>query len=218
MSAPLKLFGTVGGVDKTGIINIQVKFWVATLPECYRYVPTDLGITLPLMSRTFSQSEGGPESTGEAGYEVTLHYEGAEVDFKYADNQITFEFDASMAEEPIESHPSFDKIATKYGWDAAKKKGVPSLNLSHPHLDKEGKGWVVIEIEVDEDKWKTTKAAVIQVDSLKSTEKLKGRHPIAYLTQESDTDLKCFQVEYFNIQHRTDGKDKTPTRHFFWPV
>ena len=102
--------------------------------------------------------------------------------------------------------------------DAAKKKGVPSLNLSHPHLDKEGKGWVVIEIEVDEDKWKTTKAAVIQVDSLKSTEKLKGRHPIAYLTQESDTDLKCFQVEYFNIQHRTDGKDKTPTRHFFWPV
>ena len=131
MSAPLKLFGTVGGVDKTGIINIQVKFWVATLPECYRYVPTDLGITLPLMSRTFSQSEGGPESTGEAGYEVTLHYEGAEVDFKYADNQITFEFDASMAEEPIESHPSFDKIATKYGWDAGTKEFPKTIKSSN---------------------------------------------------------------------------------------
>ena len=121
MSSPLKLHGTVGGVDKNGVVNIQVKFWVATLQECTRYTPGDLGITLPLVSRTFSQSEGGPESSGEAGYEVTLHYEGAEADFKNSDTQTTFEFDATMTEEPIQSHPSFDKIAKKYDWRTQEK-------------------------------------------------------------------------------------------------
>ena len=120
-STPLKLHGTVGGVDKNGCINIQVKYWVATLPECYRYTPTDLGISLPLVSRTFTQCDGEAESSGESGYEVTLHFEGAEADFKYSDTQITFEFDASMAEEPIQSHPSFDKLKKKYGWSTADK-------------------------------------------------------------------------------------------------
>ena len=120
-STPLKLHGTVGGVDKNGCINIQVKYWVATLPECYRYTPSDLGISLPLVSRTFTQCDGEAESSGESGYEVTLHFEGAEADFKYSDTQITFEFDASMAEEPIQSHPSFDKLKKKYGWSTADK-------------------------------------------------------------------------------------------------
>ena len=120
-STPLKLHGTVGGVDKNGCINIQVKYWVATLPECYRYTPSDLGISLPLVSRTFTQCDGEAESSGESGYEVTLHFEGAKADFKYSDTQITFEFDASMAEEPIQSHPSFDKLKKKYGWSTSDK-------------------------------------------------------------------------------------------------
>ena len=141
MSSPLKLFGTVGGVDKTGVINIQIKFWVATLPECYRYTPTDLGITLPLVSRTFTQSEGGPESSGEAGFEVTLHFEGAEGDFKNSDTQVTFEFDASMTEEPIQAHPSFDKLKTKYGWTTEKAfpETMPASTGTGSSLSKDAK-------------------------------------------------------------------------------
>ena len=102
--------------------------------------------------------------------------------------------------------------------DSKNKQPIPVLDVSHPKLDKDGHGWIAIEIEVDADKWKTTAASIVQVDSLKSDAKLKGRHPLAFLTKKADDSIECFQVEFFNLQHRTDGKDKTPTRHFFWPV
>ena len=102
--------------------------------------------------------------------------------------------------------------------DAKKKKDVPTLNLGSPKFDKDGLGWIVVEITVDSDKWKTVSAEIKQVDTLKADSKLKGRHPIALLTQRDNGSIDCFQVEYFNLQHRTDGKDKTPTRHFFWPA
>lgn len=112
MSAdPLQLLGTGGGVDKNGIVSVDVPMWVATLGEALR-ASVDLGLGIPLVSRNFKQSE-------EGGYEVTLHYEGLEDEAK--DDQTTFEFDVSMSEDPIESHPNFDAIAEKYGWDEVEK-------------------------------------------------------------------------------------------------
>ena len=105
----------------------------------------------------------------------------------------------------------------KISGDLAKKKPVPSLDLARPKFNDEGMGWIAVEIEVDADQWKTIKAEIQQVDSLKADTKLKARHPIALLTLPDGGNLDCFQIEYFNLQHRTDGKDKTPTRHFFWP-
>jgi len=101
--------------------------------------------------------------------------------------------------------------------DARKKKGIPTLDLSAPEFNDDGLGWIVVEITVDPDQWKTTAAEIKQVDTLTADDKLKGRHPIALLAQRDGGNPDCFQVEYFNLQHRTDGKDKTPTRHFFWP-
>jgi len=37
------------------------------------------------------------------------------------------------------------------------------------------------------------------VDSLKADTKLKGRHPLAFLTQNDDETIACFQVEFFNL-------------------
>lgn len=115
MSAdPLQLLGTSGGVDRNGVLSVDVPMWVATLREVLNVRP-DLELGIPLVSRTFKQSE-------EGGYEVTVHYEGLDPNGKDpAEEQITFEFDVSMSEDPIEAHPSFDTITEKYGWDEVER-------------------------------------------------------------------------------------------------
>lgn len=113
MSAdPLQLLGISGGVDRNGVLSVDVPMWVATLREALSVRP-DIDLGIPLVSRSFKQSE-------EGGYEVTVHYEG--LDGKEpADDQITFEFDISMSDDPIEAHPNFDTIAEKYGWDEVER-------------------------------------------------------------------------------------------------
>ena len=64
---PLQILGIGGGVDKNGVVSIEVPFWVASLSEAISHKPS-LDITLPLVSRNFKQAEDG-------GYEVTLHDE-----------------------------------------------------------------------------------------------------------------------------------------------
>lgn len=107
----LQLLGTGGSVDRNGIVSIDVPMWVGTLSEALS-VSATLDLDIPLVSRSFKQSE-------EGGYEVTLHYEG--IDYQPKEDQTTFEFDVSMSEDPVESHPNFDAIAEKYGWDEVEK-------------------------------------------------------------------------------------------------
>jgi hypothetical protein len=103
---PLQLLGINGGVDKHGIVSVTVPFYVSTLSEAISYMPI-LDIGLPVVSRSFRQSEDG-------GYEVTLTCEGAE---NPTDDQKTFEIDASMAEEAIKTHPKFEDLKSQFGWD-----------------------------------------------------------------------------------------------------
>lgn len=104
---PLQLWGINGGVDKHGITSITVPFYVGTLSEAISYTPK-LDIGLPIVSRSFRQSEDG-------GYEVTLTCEGSEDN--PADDQKTFEIDASMSEETIKTHPKFEDLKKTFGWD-----------------------------------------------------------------------------------------------------
>jgi hypothetical protein len=104
--SPLQLLGISGGVDKHGIVSVTVPFYVATLGEAISYTP-DLGVGLPVVSRSFRQSEDG-------GYEVTLTCEGSD---DPTDDQKTFEIDASMAEEAIKTHPKFEDLKKSFGWD-----------------------------------------------------------------------------------------------------
>ena len=131
-AAPLQLLGTGGSVDRNGIVSVDVPMWVATLAEALR-ATVNLGIGIPLVSRGFKQSE-------EGGYEVTLHFEGLESEAQ--DDQTTFEFDVSMSEDPIESHPNFDAIAAKYGWDDVERsfpKSAPEASESGSALGKKSK-------------------------------------------------------------------------------
>lgn len=111
---PLQLLGTGGSVDRNGVISIDVPMWVPTLGEALR-VTIDLGVAVPLVSRSFKQSE-------EGGYEVSLRFEGINAENSNPpEDQTTFEFDVSMSEDPIEAHPNFDAISEKYGWDEVER-------------------------------------------------------------------------------------------------
>ena len=98
-------------------------------------------------------------------------------------------------------------------------KPPPKLEFKQPKLDKEGRGWIAVEILCDKKLWKTQSAEMVQVSDFKTDDPLKGLHPIAMLRQRANGSLALFQIEFFNLQHRanvlTDGKT---ARHFFWPA
>ena len=112
-STPLPTTGITGGISETGIATIEVPVFVDTLAEALTVRP-DLGILLPYRSRNFSQEDDG-------SYKVVLHFEGIAGQGP-DENQVTFELDTSMAEDPIQTHPFFDTLKTKYGWDAVKEQ------------------------------------------------------------------------------------------------
>ena len=118
MSAPLPTTGISGGISETGIATVEVPVFVDTLAEALTVLP-DLGIGLPYRSRNFSQEDEGT-------FKVVLHFEGVTVDFS-DDDKVTFELDTSMAEDPIQTHPFFDTLKTRYGWDAVKEQFAETL-------------------------------------------------------------------------------------------
>ena len=118
MSAPLPTTGISGGISETGIATVEVPVFVDTLAEALTVLP-DLGIGLPYRSRNFSQEDEGT-------FKVVLHFEGVTFDFS-DDDKVTFELDTSMAEDPIQTHPFFDTLKTRYGWDAVKEQFAETL-------------------------------------------------------------------------------------------
>ena len=119
-TTPLPTTGITGGISETGLATLEVPIYVHTLAEALLSLP-DLGVGLPYRSRSFSQEEDGT-------YKVTLHYEGVTPEFNPDDSdQVTFELDTSMAEDPIQTHPFFDTLKTRYSWDAAKEQFAETL-------------------------------------------------------------------------------------------
>jgi len=116
---PLPTTGISGGVSETGIATVEVPIYVATLAEALTALP-NLGIDLPYRSRTFSQEDDGT-------FKAVLHFEG--VTAQYADeDSVTFELDASMNEDPIQTHPFFDTLKVRYHWDAVKEQFSETLS------------------------------------------------------------------------------------------
>ena len=115
---PLPTTGITGGISETGIATVEVPIFVATLSEALLVLP-DLGVGLPYRSRTFSQEDDGT-------YKVVLHFEGVTATFNEED-QVTFELDASMNEDPIQTHPFFDTLKVRYHWDVVKEQFSETL-------------------------------------------------------------------------------------------
>jgi len=125
---PFVILGTSGGTDRNGITRVNVPVYVDTLAAALSLntgaVARTLGISFPSVGSPFEQTEDG-------GYKVTCQFEGSEVDLTSSD-LVTFELDTTMAEDPIESHPSFTSLADKYGWNQADK----SFSISMPGTTK----------------------------------------------------------------------------------
>lgn len=106
------------------------------------------------------------------------------------------------------------------GGDEAGGKAQPKLEFKEPKLDKDGRGWIAIEVTCEKEKqWAVASATVVQVSELKADEPTKARHPIAMLRKTKSGSLLHFQIEFFNLQHKADvRKDGASARHFFWPA
>ena len=120
-STPLTTTGITGGISETGVATIEVPMFVQTLAEALTVLP-NLNVGIPYRSRAFSQEDDG-------GYKVTLHYEGITNENK-DDDQVTFELDGSMADDPIQTHPYFDALKVRYRWDAVKEQFAETLSAS----------------------------------------------------------------------------------------
>ena len=116
--SPLPTTGITGGISETGIATVEVPIFVSTLGEALTVLP-DLGVGLPYRSRSFSQEDEGT-------FKVVLHFEGVPTTFNEED-QVTFELDTSLAEDPIQTHPFFDALKTRYHWDVVKEQFSETL-------------------------------------------------------------------------------------------
>ncbi len=115
---PLPTTGISGGVSETGVVTVEVPIFVATLTEAVTALP-NLGVDLPYRSRTFSQEDDGT-------FKAVLHFEGITPTYNENDN-VTFELDGSMNEDPIQTHPYFDTLKTRYHWDVVKEQFSETL-------------------------------------------------------------------------------------------
>lgn len=59
---------------------------------------------------------------------VTYNYEGVTSNFTFSEDEVTFELDTSMSEEPIETHPKFDQLKKIYGWDQDNRRFAETLS------------------------------------------------------------------------------------------
>lgn len=116
-STPLRLNGAKFKRDKTGLITVNEPWEVYSIEDCALWVPSSFPFGLPIVDRSAEELEVGT-------WGLNLTYEGISRQAPPDNNSDAFEveLDTSMAQDPIKSHPNFDVLKTKYGWDTAKEE------------------------------------------------------------------------------------------------
>jgi len=121
--APLRLNGAKFRADKTGLISYVEPWEVYTLEQCATFTPSDRPLGLPITDRNAEEFEVGT-------WTLTLTYEGqagdGDVSFDSADS-LEIELDTTMSQDPIKSHPNFEALKGKYGWDTGKEEFAETL-------------------------------------------------------------------------------------------
>ena len=131
--------------DANGLGKLTCTVSVPTLAVAFSLKPEDvagaLGISgVKCVSRPFHQD-------ADDEFLVSFNFEGctAEVSPAQADEKATYDFDTSMNEAAIQTHPQFAMIKQLYGWDAANER-FPELlpdGKTKSHLFGDD-GWLVI--------------------------------------------------------------------------
>lgn len=122
-TAPLRLNGATFKRDKTGLVRMVVPWEVYSVEDCESFTPAELPLGLPITDRDAEEFEVGT-------WRLTLTHEGqsgdGEVSFE-SSGAIEVELDTSMAQDPLKSHPNWDVIAARYGWNSPKEEFAETL-------------------------------------------------------------------------------------------
>lgn len=113
---------------------------------------------------------------------------------------------------------------------------VPAFEWEETRLDKEGRGWIAVEVHFDEG-WFIDNAYFVQVASLETDDGSEGgdltktamavgtaptlsgnrtRWPIAMLKRRGNGQLEIFQQVHHTLQHRMKQNARGVPRHFFY--
>ncbi len=118
----MRLNGAKYKRDKTGLIQVTIPWEVSTVEDCETFIPDEVPLGLPLIDRSAEEFTVGT-------WTLNLTYEGGgsdNVSFD-TDAKLELEIDASMSQDPIQSHPNFIAIAAKYGWNKDKGEFAPYI-------------------------------------------------------------------------------------------
>ena len=94
-----------GVTDRLGVTSVKTVYHAEDMMEALTTFPPAV-VSLPFIDRQVRQRPDG-------GYSATLNYEGVLPGQKT--NVDYFEVECTTGEEPIESHPSIEKLMQKYG-------------------------------------------------------------------------------------------------------
>lgn len=110
--------GVEGSIDKNGLENINVSYYVPTLLMARRFAPDDViqGIGLPVMRRTYKQEWGNGRLLDlgiDGAYKITWGLEGMQ-NPQDGENGVQFSGDGTLAEDRPETHPDLPKLINDY--------------------------------------------------------------------------------------------------------
>lgn len=116
---PLRLNGARVNFDRTGAVSVIVPYEVHSVQDTATFTPPDPPFNLPITNRSAEEMEVGT-------WRLELTYEGtvdnAGVNFEDATN-FEVELDGSMQQDSIKSHPYFEWLKKRYGWESLVENG-----------------------------------------------------------------------------------------------
>lgn len=164
---------------------------------------------------------------------------GTIINFRETRSPRIHPFRVTMNEDSVAVEPGLvNQVMATIDDEPLDADDPPELDISKPQFDKNGRGWICIEIACKTD-WSVDTVEITQVADLESVDgsemaqptislggapNLKGRRArwaIAMLRQRKDGVVKLYQAVMHDLQHRvhTEGDGSTDAgRHFFFPV
>lgn len=109
-------------MDRTGLVTGSAQIHNREAPNSLNVSLFNLGAAPATISGVIPVSVERSYNEAEGLAIYTYTYEGVNSAVAYDDSYTTFELDITMTEEPIETHPSFEQLKVKYGWNAQKRQ------------------------------------------------------------------------------------------------
>jgi hypothetical protein len=140
--------GVQGSVDKNGLENVNVSYYVPTLAQARYFIAADVinSLGLAVMRRTYSQEWGNGrliDLGADGAYKITWGLEGM-TNPQDGENGVQFSADATLAEDKPEAHPDLQSLMDKYDGsidDTGKLTFAPTITVNGNDIKNPLYGW-----------------------------------------------------------------------------